>query len=52
VLFFTLAVMLPIAGYLGDLWNKKWIIICSLLFWSAATLTTGLAGVGGARPVA
>mgnify|MGYP000931491898 CR=1 FL=1 len=44
VLFFTLAVMLPIAGYLGDLWNKKWIIICSLLFWSAATLTTGLAG--------
>lgn len=44
VLFFTLALMLPVAGYLGDLWNKKWIITCSLLFWSAATLTTGLAG--------
>ena len=44
VLFFTLAVMLPVAGYLGDLWNKKWIIVCSLLFWSAATLTTGFAG--------
>jgi len=44
VLFFTLAVMLPVAGYLGDLWNKKWIITCSLLFWSAATLMTGLTG--------
>ena len=44
VLFFTLAVMLPIAGYLGDLWNKKWIITCSLLFWSVATLMTGLTG--------
>ncbi len=44
VLFFTLAVMLPIAGRLGDLWNKKWIITCSLLFWSMATLMTGLTG--------
>lgn len=44
VLFFTLAVMLPIAGCLGDLWNKKWIITCSLLFWSMATLMTGLTG--------
>ena len=44
VLFFTLALMLPIAGYLGDLWNKKWIIIGSLLFWSTATLATGLTG--------
>jgi len=44
VLFFTLAVMMPVAGYLGDVWNRKKIIIGSLLFWSAATMCTGLAG--------
>ena len=44
VLFATLAVMMPIAGYLGDLWNRKRIIIGSLLFWSAATMCTGFAG--------
>ena len=44
VLFATLAVMMPIAGYLGDLWNRKRIIIGSLLFWSVATMCTGFAG--------
>ena len=44
VLFATLAVMMPIAGYLGDLWNRKRIIIGSLLFWSTATMLTGFAG--------
>jgi MFS transporter, Spinster family, sphingosine-1-phosphate transporter len=44
VLFFMLAVMGPVAGYLGDVWNRKRIIIGSLLFWSAATMCTGLAG--------
>ncbi len=44
VLFFTLAVMMPVAGYLGDVWNRKKIIIGCLLFWSAATMCTGLAG--------
>ena len=39
-----LAVMMPVAGYLGDRWNRKRIIIGSLLFWSAATMCTGLAG--------
>jgi MFS transporter, Spinster family, sphingosine-1-phosphate transporter len=43
VLFFMLAVMMPISGYLGDVWNKKWIITGSLVFWSAATMFTGLA---------
>lgn len=42
VLFLTLAVMMPITGYLGDVWSKKWIITCSLLFWSGATMLTGL----------
>lgn len=44
VLFAMLALMMPVAGYLGDIWNRKKIIIGSLLFWSAATMSTGLAG--------
>jgi len=44
VLFFTLAIMMPVAGYLGDVWNKKRIIVGAILFWSAATMFTGLAG--------
>ena len=42
VLFWTLAVMLPVAGYAGDVFSKKWIISSALLFWSSATLCTGL----------
>ena len=42
-LFATLAVMVPIAGILGDRLSRKWIITCSLLFWSAATAVTGAA---------
>lgn len=44
VLFATLALMMPVAGYLGDVWNRKRIIVCSLLFWSVATMCTGFAG--------
>lgn len=44
VLFATLALMMPVAGYLGDVWNRKKIIVGSLIFWSAATACTGLAG--------
>ena len=44
VLFFVLALMLPVAGFLGDLWNRKKIIVNSLIFWSAATMCTGLTG--------
>lgn len=40
ILFYGL--MVPIGGILGDRINKKYIIILSLLVWSAATLTTGL----------
>jgi len=42
-MFGTLAVMVPIAGFLGDRLSRKWIITCSLLFWSCATSVTGLA---------
>ena len=41
VLFLTLALMMPLAGYVGDVVSKKWLITCSLVFWSAATLFTG-----------
>ncbi len=40
ILFYGL--MVPLGGVLGDRINKKYILIISLLVWSAATLTTGL----------
>lgn len=47
-LFLTLALMMPVAGYVGDVFNRKWIIIASVIFWSSATMITGMArGVVG-----
>lgn len=40
ILFYAL--MVPIGGILGDRIKKKYVILFSLLVWSAATLTTGL----------
>jgi MFS family permease len=37
----TIGVFIPIAGFAGDLYNRKKIICYSLLFWSMATLLTG-----------
>lgn len=37
------AVCVPLAGYLGDRLNKKWIIVGSIFLWSIATMCTGLA---------
>jgi len=42
-LFVTLAVMVPVAGFLGDRFSRKWLITFSLLFWSVATTVTGAA---------
>lgn len=42
-LFATLAIMMPLSGYLGDVWNRKWIITASVVFWSGATMITGQA---------
>lgn len=41
---FTLAfgIMVPLGGYLGDVLRRKWIVVGALLFWSVATLLTGL----------
>lgn len=38
----TLGLLIPFAGVMGDLFNRKKIIGFSLLFWSASTLLTGL----------
>jgi len=37
----SLAVMIPVAGYAGDVYSRKRIIVCSLLGWSLSTLLTG-----------
>ena len=43
--FFNLvyAVMVPIGGWLGDRFSRKWVTTLSILFWSVATMLTGLA---------
>ena len=38
----TIGVFIPIAGFAGDLFSRKNIICISLLFWSLATLLTGM----------
>ena len=43
-LFCTLALMVPIAGFLGDRISRKWIITLSLMFWSLMTACTGFVG--------
>ena len=36
------AFLVPIAGYIGDIFSKKWILVTSILCWSVATMFTGL----------
>lgn len=36
-------ILVPVAGFTGDLLPRKWIIVASLLIFSAGTLLTGLA---------
>lgn len=43
VLFMTLAILMPLTGYIGDIWSRKWIITASVTFWSVATMATGMA---------
>lgn len=37
------ALLVPAAGYVGDVFSKKWVVVSSILFWSAATMFTGFA---------
>ena len=43
--FFNLfyAIMVPVGGYVGDKYSRKWVTTLSILFWSIATMFTGLA---------
>jgi MFS family permease len=36
--------MVPLAGYAGDVLRRKWVVLGSLLVFSTTTLLTGLAG--------
>ena len=36
------ALLVPLAGYIGDLFSRKWIVVASILFWSITTMFTGL----------
>lgn len=48
VLFWALAILVPFAGYAGDIFRRSRIITFSLAFWSIATIITGLSrGVVG-----
>ncbi len=37
------ALMVPIGGWAGDRFSRKWVTTISILFWSVATMFTGLA---------
>lgn len=39
----TLALCVPFAGIVGDLFSRKWITTLTVIFWSIATVLTGLA---------
>lgn len=36
------AFLVPFAGYAGDIFSRKWILTISILFWSVATMFTGM----------
>lgn len=36
------ALLVPLAGYVGDIFSRKWIVTISIIFWSVATMLTGL----------
>lgn len=44
VFMWVYAILVPIAGYVGDVFRRKWIVFWSLLVWSGATLLSGMSG--------
>lgn len=42
ILIFSVGICTPIAGFVGDFFSRKNIIILSLCFWSIATILTGM----------
>ncbi|MBO7509551.1 MAG: MFS transporter [Bacteroidales bacterium] len=41
---FVFAVFVPIGGWLGDRFSRKWVVTTSIFIFSAATMMTGMAG--------
>ena len=37
------AMMVPLGGWVGDKFSRKWVVTIAILFWSVATMFTGLA---------
>ena len=37
------AMMVPLGGWVGDRFSRKWVVTIAILFWSVATMFTGLA---------
>ncbi len=37
------AIMVPVGGWAGDRFSRKWVTTASIIFWSVATMFTGLA---------
>lgn len=35
------AILVPLAGYIGDRYSKKWVVVLAVTFWSIATACTG-----------
>lgn len=35
------ALLVPLSGYVGDIYSRKWIVVGSIMFWSVATMLTG-----------
>ena len=36
------ALLVPVAGFVGDIFSRKWVVTISVIFWSIATMLTGL----------
>lgn len=42
ILILVYGILVPVAGYIGDRTNKKYVLMISLLVWSTSTLFTGM----------
>lgn len=42
ILILVYGILVPVAGYIGDRANKKYVLMISLLVWSSSTLFTGM----------
>ncbi len=42
IMILVYGILVPVAGYVGDSTNKKYVIMLSLLIWSTSTLFTGM----------